>query len=173
MANRASNGHSGTANGHSAGASGQPAPSNGHSAASNGHDHQPHPSRYESPIGPDEVYDQEADEAAYNEAMYPAYDDSSRRRRPALHLRQQGARRMRWQRRMRTALTVMAISIILTTQVALAADPQPGPTNPTGFADLLPTPDLTHGDTRTLFEQYSPMVYGLDFERSIRDPIQA
>ena len=42
--------------------------------------------------------------------------------------------------------------------------PQPGPTNPTGFADLLPTPDLTHGDTRTLFEQYSPMVYGLDFE---------
>lgn len=30
--------------------------------------------RYESPIGPDEVYDQEADEAAYNEAMYPAYD---------------------------------------------------------------------------------------------------
>jgi hypothetical protein len=37
-----------------------------------------HPLRYESPIGPDEVYDQEADEAAYNEAMYPsAYSDSS------------------------------------------------------------------------------------------------
>ncbi|MFF0345270.1 ATP-binding protein [Kribbella sp. NPDC004875] len=33
------------------------------------------PLRHESPIGPDEVYDQEADEAAYNEAMYPAYDN--------------------------------------------------------------------------------------------------
>jgi hypothetical protein len=80
---------------------------------------------------------------------------------------------MRWQRRARTALTVMAITTILTTQVALAADPNQGPTNPTGFGDLLPTPDLTHGDTRTLFEQYGPMVYGLDFERSIRDPIEA
>ncbi|HZX06280.1 ATP-binding protein [Kribbella sp.] len=36
-----------------------------------GQSHRP-PLRYESPIGPDEVYDQEADEAAYNEAMYPA-----------------------------------------------------------------------------------------------------
>ncbi|MFD3399559.1 ATP-binding protein [Kribbella sp. NPDC058693] len=45
--------------------------------------HQPQPNgqeprrslRHESPIGPDEVYDQEADEAAYNEAMYPAHGD--------------------------------------------------------------------------------------------------
>jgi len=47
-----------------------PTPTNGH------HDHR-HPVRYESPIGPDEVYDQEADEAAYNEAMYSSYDDSA------------------------------------------------------------------------------------------------
>jgi hypothetical protein len=40
-------------------------------AAPNGHDHS-HSGRYDEPIGPDEVYDQEADEAAYNEAMYPA-----------------------------------------------------------------------------------------------------
>lgn len=80
---------------------------------------------------------------------------------------------MTWPRRLRTALTTMCISFIVTAQVALAADPDTGPTNPTGFADLLPTPDLTHGDTRTLFEQYSPMVYGLDFEKSIRDPMEA
>ncbi|MEV5963596.1 hypothetical protein AB0L70_17635 [Kribbella sp. NPDC051952] len=80
---------------------------------------------------------------------------------------------MRWQRRVRAALTTLAISTILMTQVALAADPKPGPTSPTGFGDLLPTPDLTHGDTRTLFEQYGPMVYGLDFEKSIRDPIES
>lgn len=80
---------------------------------------------------------------------------------------------MRWQRRTRTALTVLAISFIVTSQAALAADPEPGPTNPTGFGDLLPTPDLTHGDTRTLFEQYSPTVYGLDFETSLRDPMEA
>jgi hypothetical protein len=76
---------------------------------------------------------------------------------------------MRWQRRTRTALTVLAISLIVTSQVALAADPGQGPTNPTGFADLLPTPDLTHGDTRTLFEQYSPMAYGLDFDTGLSD----
>lgn len=76
---------------------------------------------------------------------------------------------MRWRRRTRTALTVLAISTVLTSQVALAADPNQGPTNPAGFADLLPTPDLTHGDTRTLFEQYSPMVYGLDFDTGISD----
>jgi hypothetical protein len=80
---------------------------------------------------------------------------------------------MRWQRRARTALTVLAVSTILMSQVALAADSKPDPTTPTGFGDLLPTPDLTHGDTRTLFEQYGPMVYGLDFETSIRDPIEA
>src|SRR3954447_6755800 len=80
---------------------------------------------------------------------------------------------MRWSRRLRAALTVLSVSIILASQTALAANGQPQPTNPTGFADLLPTPDLTHGDTRTLFEQYSPMVYGLDFEKSIRDPIDA
>jgi hypothetical protein len=80
---------------------------------------------------------------------------------------------MTWPRRLRTALTVLAVSFIVTAQLAMAADPDNGPTNPTGFADLLPTPDLTHGDTRTLFEQYSPMVYGLDFEKSIRDPMEA
>lgn len=80
---------------------------------------------------------------------------------------------MNWSRRLRTALTTLSISFIVTAQLALAADPTTGPTNPTGFADLLPTPDLTHGDTRTLFEQYSPMVYGLDFEKSIRDPMEA
>ncbi|MDX6247877.1 MAG: hypothetical protein QOF10_1237 [Kribbellaceae bacterium] len=80
---------------------------------------------------------------------------------------------MRRPRRLRTALTALAISTIVSCQTALAADPNTGPTNPTGFADLLPTPDLTHGDTRTLFEQYSPMVYGLDFEKSIRDPMEA
>lgn len=72
---------------------------------------------------------------------------------------------MRWQRRTRTALTVLAISLIVTSQVALAADPKQ-PTTPTGFADLLPTPDLTHGDSKTLFEQYSPLVYSLDFEEA-------
>ncbi|WP_433167615.1 hypothetical protein [Kribbella sp. CA-247076] len=76
---------------------------------------------------------------------------------------------MRWRRRTSTALTVLAISLVLTSQAALAADPDQGPTNPTGFADLLPTPDLTHGDTRTLFEQYSPMVYGLDFDKGLTD----
>ncbi|GAA1687111.1 hypothetical protein GCM10009745_34820 [Kribbella yunnanensis] len=76
---------------------------------------------------------------------------------------------MRWQRRARTALTVLAISTIISSQLALAADPNQGPTNPTGFADLLPTPDLTHGDTRTLFEQYSPMDYGLDFDTGLSD----
>jgi hypothetical protein len=76
---------------------------------------------------------------------------------------------MRWSRRIRTALTVLAITFIVTTQLALAAGPNPGPTNPTGFGDLLPTPDLTHGDGRTLFEQYSPMVYGLDFSKGITD----
>jgi hypothetical protein len=76
---------------------------------------------------------------------------------------------MRWTRRLRTALTVLAISFIVTSQLALAADPNSGPTNPTGFADLLPTPDLTHGDTRTIFEQYSPMAYGLDFDKGITD----
>ncbi|WP_327633534.1 type IV secretion system protein [Kribbella sp. NBC_00482] len=78
---------------------------------------------------------------------------------------------MRWQRRTRTALTVLAISLIVTSQVALAADPKQ-PTTPTGFADLLPTPDLTHGDSKTLFEQYSPLVYSLDFEGSLRDPLR-
>lgn len=80
---------------------------------------------------------------------------------------------MRRGRRLRTALTVLSISFILASQTALAADGDPQPTDPTGFADLLPTPDLTHGDTRTLFEQYSPMIYGLDFEKSIRDPMEA
>ena len=76
---------------------------------------------------------------------------------------------MTWPRRLRTATTVLCISFIITAQVALAADPNQGPTNPTGFADLLPAPDLTHGDTRTLFEQYSPMAYGLDFDTGLSD----
>jgi hypothetical protein len=80
---------------------------------------------------------------------------------------------MRARRRLQTALTTLAVTTILFCQSALAADPDKGPTNPTGFGDLLPTPDLTGGDTRTLFEQYSPTVYGLDFETSFRDPIQA
>ncbi|TDD43381.1 hypothetical protein E1263_41695 [Kribbella antibiotica] len=80
---------------------------------------------------------------------------------------------MRWARRLRTAVTVLCVSFVVSAQLALAADPNTGPTNPTGFGDLLPTPDLTHGDTRTLFEQYSPMVYGLDFDSSIRNPIES
>jgi hypothetical protein len=79
---------------------------------------------------------------------------------------------MRWQRRARTAVTVLAISLIVTAQFAMAADPKQGPTNPTGFGDLLPAPDLTHGDTRTLFEQYNPMAYGLDVDSSLRDPLR-
>ncbi|MDX6240285.1 MAG: hypothetical protein QOG10_5105 [Kribbellaceae bacterium] len=79
---------------------------------------------------------------------------------------------MRWSRRLRTALTVLAISFVITSQVALAAGGQPQPTTPTGFGDLLPTPDLTHGDTRTLFEQYNPMAYGLDYEGSFSDPFR-
>ncbi|TDO44574.1 hypothetical protein EV643_11574 [Kribbella sp. VKM Ac-2527] len=78
---------------------------------------------------------------------------------------------MTWPRRLRTALFVLTISTIITTQVALAADPQQ-PTTPTGFGDLLPAPDLTHGDTRTLFEQYNPMAYSLDFEGSFSDPFR-
>ncbi|WBQ02907.1 type IV secretion system protein [Kribbella sp. CA-293567] len=80
---------------------------------------------------------------------------------------------MRARRRLQTALTTLAVTTIIFCQTALAADPDTGPTNPTGFGDLLPTPDLTGGDTRTLFEQYSPTAYGLDFETSFRDPIQA
>jgi hypothetical protein len=52
---------------------------NGH-AHPNGQEPQQHDRRalrHESPIGPDEVYDQEADEAAYNEAMYPAHGDDT------------------------------------------------------------------------------------------------
>lgn len=76
---------------------------------------------------------------------------------------------MRWSRRLRTAATILSVSFILTAQLALAANPNQGPTSPTGFADLLPTPDLTHGDTRTLFEQYTPMAYGLDFDTGLTD----
>ena len=76
---------------------------------------------------------------------------------------------MRWTRRLRTALTTLAISFIVSAQLALAADPNTGPTNPTGFGDLLPTPDLTHGDGKTLFESYSPMLYTLDFDTGITD----
>jgi hypothetical protein len=43
---------------------------------SNGQDRR-HAPRYDEPIGPDEVYDQEADEAAYNEAMYNGYEDGN------------------------------------------------------------------------------------------------
>lgn len=68
-------------------------------------------------------------------------------------------------------LGVVAITVVLATQQAFAADGDPQPTNPTGFGDLLPTPDLTNGDTRTLFEQYSPMSYSLDVDGSWRDPL--
>jgi hypothetical protein len=40
----------------------------------NGNGHTPHPTRHESPIGPDEVYDQEADDPGYNKAMYTPDD---------------------------------------------------------------------------------------------------
>lgn len=80
---------------------------------------------------------------------------------------------MTWWRRLRAALTTLTLSFIVSAQLALAAGSVPQPTNPTGFADLLPAPDLSHGDTRTLFETYSPMAFGLDFESSVRDPVQA
>jgi hypothetical protein len=67
--------------------------------------------------------------------------------------------------------TVLAITAMIATQQAFAADGDPQPTNPTGFGDLLPTPDLTNGDTRTLFEQYGPMAYSLDVDASWRDPL--
>lgn len=78
---------------------------------------------------------------------------------------------MKWSRRIRTALTVLSFSLIITAQLALAADPQQQ-TTPTGFGDLLPVPDLTHGDTRTLFEQYNPMAYSLEYEGSFSDPFR-
>ncbi|WUJ68456.1 ATP-binding protein [Kribbella soli] len=57
-----------------------PTPNGQDQALETGHPHSngqaPRPTlRHDSPIGPDEVYDQEADEAAYNEAMYPAHPD--------------------------------------------------------------------------------------------------
>jgi hypothetical protein len=59
---------------------------NGHPPIPNGQDapedHR-HALRHDSPIGPDEVYDQEADEAAYNEAMYPAYDTTEEPTKPS------------------------------------------------------------------------------------------
>jgi hypothetical protein len=53
-------------------ATGQPGASG--TASENNFDRR-HAPRYDAPIGPDEVYDQEADEAAYNEAMYNGYED--------------------------------------------------------------------------------------------------
>jgi hypothetical protein len=77
---------------------------------------------------------------------------------------------MRRPRRRTMALTALAVSVVVASQRAFASSTvDPEPTNPTGFGDLLPTPDLTHGDTRTLFEQYSPMVYTLDFDTGLRD----
>ncbi|MFG1820573.1 hypothetical protein ACGFIF_42920 [Kribbella sp. NPDC049174] len=67
--------------------------------------------------------------------------------------------------RRRLALGVLIVATIATAGHAFAtgtADPQPTPTTPTGVGDLLPTPDLTHGDTRNLFESYSAMNYYLD-----------
>jgi hypothetical protein len=66
------NGHPPTPNGQ-----GQDLENGHHHPQPNGHEPQPHGRtlRHDSPIGPDEVYDQEADEAAYNEAMYPAHPD--------------------------------------------------------------------------------------------------
>lgn len=80
---------------------------------------------------------------------------------------------MRRVRRLRTALTVLAVSFIVGSQTALAAEGDPEPTSPTGFADLLPAPDLSGADTKTLFETYSPMAFGLDFESNVRDPVEA
>ncbi|WP_432951314.1 hypothetical protein ACQPXM_41185 (plasmid) [Kribbella sp. CA-253562] len=67
--------------------------------------------------------------------------------------------------RRRLALTVVIAATIATAGTAYAAgaaDPQPTQTTPTGLGDLLPTPDLTHGDTRNMFEAYSAMSYSLD-----------
>ena len=69
------------------------------------------------------------------------------------------------------AFSVLAITAVVASQQAFAADGDPQPTNPTGFGDLLPTPDLTNGDTRTLFENYGPMTYSLDVDGSWRDPL--
>ncbi len=66
---------------------------------------------------------------------------------------------------------ILVITAVIATQQAFAADGDPQPTNPTGFGDLLPTPDLTDGDTRTLFENYGPMAYSLDVDGSWRDPL--
>lgn len=58
------------------------------------------------------------------------------------------------------ALTVVSAGQAFADGGGVAEDP----TAPTGIGDMLPTPDLTHGDTRTLFETYSPMAYILDVD---------
>ena len=64
----------------------------------------------------------------------------SRRRKPIPPgPRQEGTRRMRWPRRLRTALTTTRISFIVTAQVALAADPNTGrPTPPASATSSRP-----------------------------------
>ncbi len=51
---------------------------------------------------------------------------------------------MRWPRRLRTAATVLTVSFIVTAQLALAADPNQGPTNPTGFAPTQPASPISY-----------------------------
>jgi hypothetical protein len=81
---------------------------------------------------------------------------------------------MRRPRRRTVALVALAVSVVVASQQAFASSSaEPQPTNPTGFGDLLPTPDLTRGDTRTLFEQYSPMAYSLDWETGLRETFKA
>lgn len=65
--------------------------------------------------------------------------------------------------RRRLFLGVFLIATIASAGTAFAVGTaDPTPTTPTGVGDLLPTPDLTHGDTRNLFEAYSSMAYHLD-----------
>lgn len=66
--------------------------------------------------------------------------------------------------RRRLALAVLLVATVASAGHAFAAGTAEGPTTPTGIGDLLPTPDLTHGDTRNLFESYSPMAYHLDLD---------
>lgn len=64
--------------------------------------------------------------------------------------------RPRWQE----LATPLAVALML---ITLAAEPAAAdPTTPTGVGDLMPTPDMVHGDSRTLFEQFSPTVYQID-----------
>jgi hypothetical protein len=82
---------------------------------------------------------------------------------------------MRWRGRRTIALTTFAIASVAAAQMASAATTadEPKPTTPTGLGDLLPTPDLTRGDQKTIFEHYSPAAYILDYDLGWKDTIDA